>query len=75
MESYRSSVADWALLTSCDKFIIADSGLSKTAVMYSLKTDSNWLLPRWEVGATPTYACPVESPTGILVMGYSWSGL
>lgn len=76
---YQSTVAEWALFTSCDRFVITDSGFSKTSIMYSLSVHNTWVLPRLPFGRVtdvyPTYACPVEAPTDLELFGSSWSGI
>lgn len=82
-ESYKSTVAEWALFTSCNKFIITDSGFSKTSVMYSLTMHSTWMLPRLPFGPPdypvydvfPPFDCLVEAPADVKSIGFSWSGI
>ena len=77
-EVYRSSVAEWALFTSCTKFLITESGFSKTSAAYALKPRSTWVFTRPAHGVRevrPTYECPLETPTTTEDLGYSWSGL
>lgn len=68
-------VVDWLMFSTCDFYVISESGFAKTSAAFNLRSPRTLVLPlRWDHDTRVSYQCSGHALDSLLDF-VNWSGL